>query len=74
MQNKFYREGFNNASAGIPGALKFNQNYQGRVGIDFLVPELEMANREEYVKGYEAHYLQAFQGNPQIQLYFDYST
>lgn len=74
MENKFYRDGYNSASGGIPQTLKFNQNYQGRAGIDFLVPDLDKEDRKEYIKGYEAHYLQAFQNDPQIQLYFGYSN
>ena len=73
MENKFYREGFNSAAGGIPESLKFNQNYQGKIGIDFQVPDLDKANREEFINGYEDHYRQAYQNNANVQLYFGIS-
>lgn len=74
MDNKYYREGFNSASSGIPNSLEFTQNYQGKYGVDFQVPDLDNINRQQFIKGYEEHYKDAFQNEPQIQLYFGISN
>jgi len=74
MDNKFYKEGFNKASEGIQQYMQFTQNYQGKAGVDFQVPDLSQNNRDEFIKGYEDHYRQAFQSDTQIQLYFGISN
>jgi len=74
MDNKFYREGFNNADGEINIALPRDQNYQGPAGFDFQVTDLVGKNREEFIKGFEDHVKEAFQGLTQIQLYFGVSN
>lgn len=66
QNNKFYKEGFNDADSTIQDPYTSQLFTQGPVSFDFTPPMTNKQERQLYIKGYENHILQSYpsNGNP----------
>jgi len=65
-QNKFYQEGFNDATSTIQDPYTLPAGFQGPMSFDFTPSGSTKAERQQYIDGYETHIRQAYSstGNP----------
>ena len=64
--NKYFQQGFNDATSTIQDPYTLPTNYQGPMSFDFTPSGNTKDERQQYINGYESHIRQAYAstGNP----------